>query len=281
VPEPYAEVIGDPIGHSLSPTIHRFWLDRLGLAGAYRPVRVSIGELDHYFAERRADSNWRGCNVTAPLKQAVLPFVAEIDDDVRAMGAVNTVLPGSSGLHGKNSDVDGVAAALAEAKLGGARLVVIGGGGAARAAIRHGLAAGSPTIAILVRDPARAAPLRSLDPGTILEILPLDAAPEALSGAAAIVNASPLGMAGAPSMPATLLAALGHAAPSAIAFDMVYDPVETPFLAAARTAGLRPVDGLVMLVAQARRAFRLFFGADAPRSADAELRRRLLEKSGG
>jgi shikimate dehydrogenase len=270
----YAEVIGDPIAHSKSPAIHGFWLERLDIAGAYRAVRVSPDELTDHLMSRRDDPDWRGCNVTAPLKQSVMHLLDEIDEAARTIGAINCVLPRRNHLVGSNTDVDGVAAALVDAVVAGKRIAVIGGGGAARAAIHYLGRQGAGEIHVLLRDPARGESLRSLASG--LEIRSIAEAAAAFDGAAAIVNASPLGMVHASPMPPALLDALSRAAPGATAFDMVYDPVETPFLAAARAAGHRTADGLLMLVGQARHAFALFFGENPPHTADAELRNRLL-----
>ena len=279
MPEPYAEVIGDPVAHSKSPLIHNYWIERLGKRGAYGAVRVPLQDLPDYFSARAGDEDWRGCNVTAPLKQAVVPFLAELTDAARAVGAVNCIVAESIGLVGENSDVDGVAAALAEADLEGRPVAVVGGGGAARAAIHYFGLRRVGEIHVLLRDPVRGAALTSLASGVTIH--PLAGASKALDGAAAIVNASPLGTTYAPPMPPQVLDALRNAAPGITALDMVYVPVETQFLAAARASGLRAIDGLVMLVGQARRAFELFFGDSPPDLADDELRKRLDRKQPG
>ncbi len=276
MPEPFAEVIGDPIAHSKSPLIHGLWLEALGLPGAFHRTRVTADALPDWFASRRTDPAWRGGNVTIPHKQAVIAHLDEIDAGARAVGAVNCILPRGGQLHGLNTDVDGVAGALAGAEIAGQTAAIIGGGGGARAAIHYLASQGAAEIRVLVRDPSRAAALAELGP---VEILPFDA--PAFDGANVIVNASPLGMDRMTAMPAALLAALSRAAPGAVALDMVYSPVDTPFLAAANAASLRAVDGLVMLVGQARRAFELFFGAEPPTSRDPELRALLLGNQPG
>ncbi|HEY0116802.1 MAG TPA: shikimate dehydrogenase [Allosphingosinicella sp.] len=270
VAEPYAEIIGDPVWHSRSPAIHLSWLRSLAMAGDYRATRVSREELAAYLASRRADPSWRGCNVTAPLKQAVLPLLDGLDPAAERIGAVNCIVPEGARLVGYNSDVDGVRAALSGAQVTGARVVVIGAGGAARAAITALSADGAATIRILARDVRKGEQLLPLAP-QLLEIGPFTEAEAALSGACAILNATPLGSAGAEPMPRPLLDALAGAAPGATALDMVYAPLETQYLRAARAAGLAPVDGLTMLTAQARRAFQLFFG-DPPPPGDEALR---------
>ena len=280
MPEPYAELIGDPIDHSLSPAIHNFWLKQLGIDASYRAVRVAPDEVAAYFESGRKDPAWRGCNVTAPLKTTALACLQSIDEAVERIGAVNCVHRGAYGLAGSNTDVQGVAEALKAADLAGKRVVVIGGGGAARAADHYLHLRGAAEIVMLAREPRRIA-LRSALVVRGTRLVPFAEAPSAFDGAAAVINATPLGMAHAPAMPAGILAALDRLAPDSVAFDMVYAPLDTPFLAAARAAGLRTTDGLVMLVGQARSAFRIFFGSDPPQSADAELRRLLLGASTG
>jgi shikimate dehydrogenase len=246
---PYAEVIGDPIAHSKSPAIHNFWLKSLGIQATYQATLVT--DLNAFFGARRGDPDWRGCNVTAPHKQAVIPFL----DESSAIGAVNCIVPDGDRLIGLNTDVDGIGEALAGADLG--RIVLIGDGGAARA-VR--VALGDTEIISITR--------RNMDETGLI------------AGATLIINATPLGMAHAGPMPDSLLAALPSAAPGATVFDMIYHPLDTRLLQAARAAGLRTVDGLTMLTGQARQAFRLFFGAEPPAEHDAQLRDLLIAGTG-
>jgi shikimate dehydrogenase len=209
--------------------------------------------LNDFFVARRGDADWRGCNVTAPHKQAVIPFL----DEASPIGAVNCIVRDRDRLIGLNTDVDGVNEALAGADLG--KVVLIGAGGAAKA-VRAAFAHPEGIVSITRQN---------------IENV------ELIAGATLIVNATPLGMDHAGPMPETLLAALTSAAPGATVFDMVYQPLDTPFLQAARAAGLRGVDGLTMLIGQARQAFRLFFGAEPPSEHDAELRNLLIAGTGG
>ena len=246
----YAEVIGNPIAHSKSPAIHRFWLKKLGLDGDYKTRLVT--DLEAYFESRRGDPDWRGCNVTAPHKEAVIPLL----DEASPIGAVNCIVREGDRLLGLNTDVEGIVEAVAGAAR--AKVVLIGAGGAAKAA-RTALA----------------------DAGEIVNLTRQNIEKtELISGATLIINATPLGMAHAGPMPAKLLAALSSAAPGATVLDMVYEPLETPLLQTAGAAGLRRVDGLAMLIGQARRAFRLFFGAEPPAEHDAELRLLLSQGTG-
>lgn len=268
---PYAEVIGDPVDHSKSPLIHEYWLAQLELAGDYRKSRVASDELRRYFLERRSDPDWRGCNVTIPHKQTVLACLDDVEKDAQRTGAVNIVVPRDGGLTGCNSDVKGVATALQGVDIRDSAMVMIGAGGAARAAAVYLGDCGVRRLTLLVRDPAKAQGLRALVPEADLEILPLRGARSLDPKPAAVINASPLGMLGGPAMPADLLDDLIRYAPTALFFDMVYTPLETDFIAAARRAGATIADGLTMLIGQAASAFGLFF-LDEPPKPDSGLR---------
>jgi shikimate dehydrogenase len=268
---PYAEVIGDPIAQSKSPLIHRRWLEQLGLPGDYRATRVAREELGTYLAERRQDPSWRGCNVTIPHKERVLPLLDRLDPGTREIGAANCIVPGPEGLAGRNTDIDGVAAALDGAEVRGRKAVLIGAGGSARAAFRYLTACRAATVAIVVRNPGKAAHFARQGTGTRVELHAMEACESAFEGAATVINASPLGMEGSPLMPPHLLDCVAAHARGAVFLDMVYKPLRTDFLRSAEANGGIAVDGLVMLIGQARAAFELFFGHPAP-AADGALR---------
>ena len=263
---PYAEVIGDPIAQSKSPLIHRHWLATLDLAGDYRAVRVPDAELGDYLAERRHDPDWRGCNVTIPHKEQVLTFLDPVEPGARAIGAVNCVVPKGHQLVGYNSDVEGIAAALDGANVEGAKAVVIGAGGGARAALHYLGEKGVRRIALLARDPGKAVTL--VAGREYLDLSTLDDCDEAMAGASIIINASPLGMAGSPDMPPRLLDCVAAHARGATLFDMVYSPLRTAFLEIGEANGGTAVDGLTMLIGQARTAFEHFFGRPPPPDDD-------------
>lgn len=279
---PYAEVIGDPITHSLSPTIHRHWLRQLGLPGDYRTTRVTPDELTAYLNARAADASWRGCNLTMPLKEAAWRLGAQdaallsLDDDARAARAVNCIARASGGLVARNTDIQGVHAALDTHPVGTGTAIVLGAGGAARAAV-IALARRGMRIIVLARSPERAAPLRQLAPELALK--DFADAPAEFAAAGVIINATPLGMDGGPPMPKAILGALSKA-PTALAIDMVYRPLRTSFLAAAEAANLATADGLNMLIGQAHPAFAAFFDREAPQN-DAALRAELIAQSPG
>jgi shikimate dehydrogenase len=263
---PWAEVIGQPIGHSLSPIIHRYWLEATGIEGGYEASAVPAADLPAFLAARRNAAGWRGCNVTAPHKEAMLQLLNRVDEAAAAIGAVNCVHWDGPGLTGTNTDVEGIGEALAGLPIRGEPVAVIGAGGAARAAVHWLRREGARAITPVVRRPEAAEAL-----GSGIQAYAFGEARQAFSSASLIINATPQGLEGGEAMSAALLDAVREARVSA-AFDMVYRPLETPFLRAARDSGARTVDGLVMLIGQARRSFALFFGAAAPLEKDAELR---------
>lgn len=297
---PYAEVIGDPIAHSKSPLIHNFWLAKLGIDAEYRACHVREEELADYFAQRPKDAEWRGCNVTMPHKQAVLPLIDRLDSKAKLIGAVNTIVPDASGhLVGYNTDVDGflepLMPLLAERKVG--RVSIIGTGGAARAVLSafsmfadKGDESGSEmTIVLAGRHQDRALSLlkellhavandasaTSIDEfrlllsergGTATRSGPAKGDKAAIADI--VVNASALGMVGKPSLDLEL----SSLPENSIVYDIVTHPIDTELLSQARRNGLRTIDGFAMLIGQAAAAFEKFFGQPAPREYDAELR---------
>lgn len=280
---PYAEVIGDPIAHSKSPLIHGFWLGKLGIDAEYKACHVRPEELADYFAQRRKDAEWRGCNVTIPHKVAVMSLLDQLDPLAERVGAVNTVTNTSAGLTGFNTDVNGVSEPLHQLPIGNypnhvaTYAYIIGAGGAARGAIVGVEESGPYDIDIFNRTVEKAHPLARMAGAAFGEAHPLtalnpirnpDDGPEDQHYSHIIINASSMGMHGNSPVPIDL----SRYYADTIVFDMVYAPLETPLLKEARRLGLRTIDGLQMLVAQAAVAFEKFFGQPAPREHDAELR---------
>lgn len=266
---PYAEVIGDPISHSKSPLIHRFWLEKLAIDADYRATHVSAADLPAFIEQRRADPDWRGCNVTIPHKVAMLDLVADPGGIRDSIGAANTVFRNEDGdLIVTNTDAAGFYAPIADLDLAGQPVVVVGAGGAARAVLFALSRMGVGKVTILNRSPLKGAALLGRF-GLKGEALPLNAR---LPEAKLLVNTSALGMAGQPPLDLDLL----PLPPGAVVYDIVYAPLHTPLLDAAEARGLETIDGLEMLVGQAAAAFELFFGAPAPREHDGELRQLLL-----
>ena len=282
---PYAEVIGDPIAQSKSPKIHGFWLEKLGIEADYRACHVTPDGLADYLAARRADPLWRGCNVTMPHKQAVMPLLDRIESPADQIGAVNTVLSGADGgLSGTNTDASGFLEPL-KGELNAAHYFrmarIVGTGGAARAIITA-LASHGFTLVVAGRDPAKArALLDELAPKGEHHAIPLshfaDPTDFPFDDRDAcldlVINASSLGMAGQP----PLAFDWSHAPPGSIAYDIVTAPLDTPFLQGARAKGHRTIDGLSMLIGQAAVAFEKFFGQAPPREHDADLRKILTQ----
>lgn len=281
-PMPYAEVIGDPVAHSKSPVIHRFWLERLGIDADYRIAHVLGGGLKAYFADRRQDLAWRGCNVTIPHKQAVLSQLDWVDPIAATIGAVNTVIPENGRLCGYNTDVAGFLEPLQPLLdrrhlFRMARILGTGGGACAitYALVREGF---EPVVLGRTAEKARAfldslgiagGHAAALDSFAEPTDFPFDDRAGLLD---LVVNTTPLGMAG--QLPLAL--DFSHVPPGAVVYDIVYAPLETPLLAEARSRGLRTIDGLEMLVGQAAAAFTRFFGQAPPRDHDAGLRALLV-----
>lgn len=263
---PYAEVIGDPVVHSKSPLIHKFWLERLGLEGDYRAIRISREQLPTYLEIRRTDRDWRGCNVTMPLKEQAWHLVDRLDPATRRIGALNTVIHDietGDRLAGANTDWVGLNLALNAKELAPARAAIIGTGGAARAAMEELRGAGVRHVTLVSRSEYRASRLLA-DFGMTGNVLPLGSAPEG----DLLINASPCGMHGQPDLDIDL----SNLARDATVLDMVYAPASTPLLRAAHARGLRTIDGLTMLIHQASVAFTYFFKGSPQRAHVAELR---------
>jgi shikimate dehydrogenase len=251
--------MGWPISHSRSPIIHNYWFGRYGLAGAYAPLAI---EPDRLAAALRAlpALNFSGCNLTIPHKEAALAFVDDLDETARRVGAVNCVVVEEDGtLIGRNYDGFGFTAALRAAapmwRADSGPAIVIGAGGAARAVVAGLIDAGATEIRIFNRTPERAETLAQ-DFGPPVAAHRWEAREAGLADAALVVNTTSQGMVG--QLPLDLR--LDALQAEALVADIVYAPLETPLLAAARARGLAAVDGLGMLIHQARPAFRDWFG---------------------
>jgi shikimate dehydrogenase len=254
-----AGVVGWPIEHSRSPTIHRYWLKQLGILGAYDKFAVRPEEF-RQFADTVGKDGFLGANVTAPHKEAAFEACDRRTDVVEALGAVNTLWREDGRLWGDNTDVAGFLANLDEATPGwDARkglAVIIGAGGAARGIIYALASRGFERIAVFNRTQARAEVLaRHFGDSTVA--LPWDDLATELSEADLLVNASSLGMVGKP----PLAVDIGALPERAVVADAVYVPLRTPLIEAAGARGLRVAEGLGMLLHQAAPAFARWFGA--------------------
>ncbi|WP_439816632.1 shikimate dehydrogenase [Zavarzinia sp. CC-PAN008] len=261
-----AGVMGWPVGHSRSPFIHNHWLATYGIDGAYLPLAVQPQDFEQ--AMRALPLlGFRGANVTVPHKEAALACADEVDAVARRIGAANTLVVTADGrIRATNTDAFGFIENLRE-RAPGADLavpaVVLGAGGAARAVIVALLDAGAPQVVLANRGRARAEALAESLGGAIRVVDWADRA-AALEGAGLLVNTTTLGMAGQPALDLDL-AALPH---QALVTDIVYTPLMTPLLAAAQARGHRVVDGLGMLLHQARPGFAAWFGTEVTVTPD-------------
>lgn len=259
-----AGVMGWPVRHSRSPRLHGYWLAQHGVDGAYVPLAVEPAQFGAAVRGLLA-CGFRGANVTIPHKEAAFALCDDVADSARRAGAVNTLRFEDGRILGSNTDGYGFLESLAEQAPGfdprSGPAVLLGAGGAARAIAAALLDAGCPRVTLVNRTRARAEALAAAlgGPVAVAEAPPL-------SGAALLVNTTSLGMAGQP----PLGIELSPLPPAAVVADIVYVPLETPLLAAARARGLRAVDGLGMLLHQARPGFAAWFGV-APQ-VDAGLR---------
>ena len=251
-PSQFYGVVGDPVSHSLSPLIHNRWIGEAGIDAHYSAIHLQAA--DAAPSLRLLVQNYAGLNVTLPHKRAALAASASASPEALAVGAANTLMRERLGWRAHNTDVAGFADALSAAAgedLKGRRVVLIGAGGAARAAALHLVRLGVQLV-IVNRSAAKAdALVRDLAPEA--QTAALDQLAVAASQAAVIVNSASLGHAGAelPDLPA------GKGRPF---LDLSYGAAAAPALRQAREAGWAPHDGLTMLVAQAAEAFRIWFG---------------------
>jgi shikimate dehydrogenase len=248
-----AGVLGWPVGHSRSPRLHGFWLDRHGIDGAYVPLPARPE--DFATAVRGlAAAGLAGANVTIPHKLAAFAVCDAVDESARRAGAVNTFVFVDGRIQGSNTDGAGFVANLRAHGVDPARpALILGAGGGARAiAAALQLAGGRVTLANRTRDRAEA--LAAFLPG--VAVLDWSAREAALADQGLLVNTTSLGMTGQPPLPLDL----DRAAPNLAVADIVYVPLETALLAAARARGLVAVDGLGMLLHQAVPGFAAWFG---------------------
>lgn len=267
-----AGVIGWPIEHSKSPLLHGYWLDQLQIDGAYTKVAAKPEDFEATVRALIADG-WRGANVTIPHKEAALAIADDATDTARAIGAANTLIFRNGRIMADNTDGFGFTENLTDragAKWRPTRPAAIFGAGGASRAIIHALSkAGAPEIYLTNRTRSRAETLAAAF-GPKVTVIDWSDRSAALGAAGLIVNTTSLGMTGQPPLEIDF----SRAPSDAVATDIVYTPLETPFLKGAADAGLATVDGLGMLIHQGRPGFKAWFGK-AP-TADETLRRLLL-----
>lgn len=266
-------VIGWPVGHSRSPALHGHWLQRHGIAGAYVALPVRPEHLEQALRALPV-LGFAGCNVTVPHKEAAFRLVDHVDASAARLGAVNTILVRSDGtLEGRNTDGEGFLKHLRASAPGWVPadrpVLVLGAGGAARAIAGALADIGVPEIRVANRTDARAEAL-AREFGPPLKAWGWDRRDGGLDGCSLVVNTTQLGMNGYPALDL----ALDRLPSDGVVSDIVYSPLETALLADARRRGLVAVDGLGMLLHQARAGFAAWFGVEP--EVDEPLRRAVL-----
>jgi shikimate dehydrogenase len=256
--KPKACVIGWPVAHSRSPLIHRFWLEQLKIAGSYELAAVAPDDFPE-FVQNLAQHGFVGGNVTLPHKQTAFELCDVRLAAAKRLKAVNTLWIEAGKLCGDNSDCDGFLGAMDQDapgwEPGSGAAVVLGAGGAARAIV-HALQSRGMTRIFLVNRTRERADVLAGDFGAPVEVVNFADLPDAMAGAGLLVNTTSLGMRGQP----PLSVDLAPLPPHAIVSDIVYVPLETELLKAAKARGLRAVSGIGMLLHQAAPGFERWFG---------------------
>lgn len=260
-------IIGHPIGHSISPLFQQAALDAIGFDGAYEAWDVVPDGVGEFVAGLRSPGTL-GINVTVPHKEAVIPFLDEVDDWASTAGAVNTIVNRDGRLTGHNTDGIGFLRALREGAgfdPRGRDVLVLGAGGSARGVVYALARAGIAQLFIANRTLERAERLVdiAIDSGIAAEAMALSDASSATGEVALIVNCTSMGMVHGPDETGTPLSAADI--PSAVLVnDLVYNPLETPLLREAARAGAATLGGIQMLVYQGAASFEMWTGHDAP-----------------
>jgi len=255
-----AGVVGWPVAHSLSPRLHNHWLKAHGIDGAYIPLPIPRESLAEVLKGLR-QAGFKGVNLTIPHKEAAFALAHRLDDAARAAGAVNLLVFHEDGtLEGRNTDAEGLAENLkaANVSLSGTPAVLLGAGGAARAAILALDKIGAGEIRIVNRHAERASALAAqLAPFVKAKLIAAADWPNAAADAKLLVNATSAGMKGQPALDLPL----DPLPKDAAVCDLVYNPLQTDLLARAAARGHKTVDGLGMLMYQAVPSFAAFYGA--------------------
>ncbi len=253
--------MGWPVSHSLSPRLHGYWLKKHEINGTYVPLAVSPEEFEATLRSL-SDQGFVGVNVTVPHKEAAANVVDSLEDMARRIGAVNTVVVEADGtLRGSTTDgfgfLENLKSGAPEWRAGTGPAVVLGAGGAARAITAALMDAGVPELRLTNRTISRAETLAA-DIGGAINIVPWEDREKALGNAALVVNTTTLGMAGEQPLELNL----GALPREAVITDIVYTPLTTPLLKEGANRGNPTVDGLGMLLHQARSGFSQWFGIE-------------------
>ena len=271
---PFAAIVAWPVEHSRSPALHGYWLRQHDIDGYYGrlPVEPTRAALEALVAFLKRTPNARGCNLTLPHKIGIMPLLDHLHPTAQRIGAVNTVIKRPDGsLEGRNSDGFGFMEALRynaphwTADTG--PVAVLGAGGAARAVVASLVDAGVPELRLVNRTKSTAVDLGvafTPDDGRRIVVDNWEDRARTLADVTLVVNTTSLGMHGQPPLDIDL----GFLPRSAAVYDIVYVPLETGLLAAARARGNRCIDGLGMLLHQGRVGFEAWFGARVDVSAE-------------
>ena len=270
--------MGWPIGHSLSPRLHGFWLEKYNIDGTYEPIAVEPENFESAL-KSLSDHGLAGTNITVPHKEAALRAVDEIDDHARRIGAVNTIVVLKDGrLRGSNTDgfgfLENLKAGAPEWRAKEGPAVILGAGGASRAVAAALVDAGVPEIRLVNRTESRATEVAEEIGGPIKAVV-WNQREDVLEDAALVVNTTILGMVGNP----PLELSLSRLSKTALVTDIVYAPLETTLLKDAKAQGNSTVDGLGMLLHQARPGFAAWFGREP--EVTLELRNHVLAGMAG
>ncbi len=262
-----AGVMGWPVMHSRSPALHGYLLRQHGLNGAYLPLAIEPERLAAALKALPA-LGFSGCNLTIPHKEAAMKIVDRVDEAAQAIGAIScVVVEDDHSLTGRNNDhfgyIEGIIEAEPDWRADAGPIVVIGAGGGARGVVYALVKRGAGEIRLVNRTLSRAQALKR-DIGGPITVLPWEARHEALAGAAMLVNTTSQGMVGNPALDIDL----ARLPTDALVSDIIYIPQETPLLAGARQRGNRTVNGLGMLLHQARPAWKSWFGIEPEVTAE-------------
>ena len=262
-----AAVVANPIKHSISPFIHNSAFEATGINGVYLALEVEVSDLAETVANIRRYQMF-GINLSMPYKEEVIPYLDELSDEVRLIGAVNTVVNQNGNLIGYNTDGKGFFKSLPSFKISGKKMVLLGAGGAAKAILTQAILDGVSQLSVFVRSISmeKTKPyLETLqsETGFRVDLYALEehsVLQERIAASDLLVNATSVGMDGKSSpVPENLLLP-----ENLLVADIIYQPFETPFLQWAKSQGNVAVNGLSMLLCQAAEAFKLWTGKEMP-----------------
>jgi len=262
-------IIGSPVSHSLSPAMHNAALEAMGLDYIYIPLPVDIKDLATAVSGLKAISAIKGFNLTIPHKQEVIPFLDQISDTARSVGAVNTVKRVGEEWVGTNTDIAGFLAPLIELDCDWQKTpaLVLGSGGAARAVIAGCLQLGCPVVHVVGRDPKKMKKFHGQMATQLqnyaLRVHTWHSLDNLLEVAGLVVNATPIGMGSDPHTPINE-AQIQILPQNSIVYDLIYTPAPTKLLKLATARGLMSIDGLEMLLHQGAIALEFWIGRPAP-----------------